>query len=100
MFNQSNLNNEPQSAYMIKKFTNVRKSRSWLVAFFSFLMLFTINHAQAKTSVNDGADRPVKGKITDDKGNPIAAVSVTIKGTKKGVITNQNGDFEINVPDH
>jgi TonB-linked SusC/RagA family outer membrane protein len=100
MFNQSHLINEPQSAYMIKKFTNVRKSRSWLVAFFSFLMLFTINHAQAKPFLGDGADRPVKGKITDDKGNPLSAVSITIKGTKKGVITDPNGDFEINVPNN
>ena len=84
---------------MIKNFTDVGKSRSWLVALFSFLMLFTINHVQAKNSLYDGADKPVKGKITDDKGNPLSDVSVSIKGTKKGVITDQNGNFTITVPD-
>ena len=61
---------------MIKNFTDVGKSRSWLVALFSFLMLFTINHVQAKNSLYDGADKPVKGKITDDKGNPLSDVCV------------------------
>lgn len=71
---------------------------SWLVAFFSFFMLFTVNNAQAKDTFDNASDKPVKGKVTDDKGSPLSSVSVTIKGTKKGVTTDQNGDFEITVP--
>ncbi|MBO9660042.1 MAG: TonB-dependent receptor plug domain-containing protein, partial [Chitinophagaceae bacterium] len=38
---------------------------------------------------------PISGKITDDKGTPLAGVSVTLKGTNKGTTTNTSGDFVI-----
>ncbi|MBX2924983.1 MAG: TonB-dependent receptor [Chitinophagaceae bacterium] len=38
---------------------------------------------------------PVKGKITDEKGNPIPGVSVTVKGTTKGIIADEDGSFTI-----
>ena len=41
----------------------------------------------------------VKGKITDDKGLPLAGVSVTIKGTNSGATTDANGNYSIAVPD-
>ncbi|SEM43005.1 TonB-linked outer membrane protein, SusC/RagA family [bacterium A37T11] len=37
----------------------------------------------------------VKGKITDEKGQPMAGVTVTIKGTTKTVASNENGTYEI-----
>lgn len=37
----------------------------------------------------------VKGKITDEAGNPIACASVIIKGTKNGVATDANGFYKI-----
>ena len=37
----------------------------------------------------------IKGRITTSTGDPIAGVSVQIKGTKKGVTTNANGEFTI-----
>ncbi|MGN6615919.1 MAG: SusC/RagA family TonB-linked outer membrane protein [Ilyomonas sp.] len=40
----------------------------------------------------------VKGTVTDDKGSPLSNVSVVIKGTTKGVTTDANGAFSINVP--
>jgi len=40
----------------------------------------------------------ITGKVTDDKGNPIAGASVQIKNTKKGVMTNANGIFIVTVP--
>ena len=39
----------------------------------------------------------VKGKVTDEKGNPLAGASIIIKG-KGGAQTNENGEFTINVP--
>ena len=39
----------------------------------------------------------VTGKVTGDKGEPLAGVSVIIKGTTKGTVTNSNGEFSINV---
>lgn len=38
---------------------------------------------------------PITGKITDDKGAPLAGVSVTLKGTNKGTTTSASGDFII-----
>jgi TonB-linked SusC/RagA family outer membrane protein len=37
----------------------------------------------------------IKGTVTDDKRVPLPGASVTIKGTSKGVITNNNGEFSI-----
>jgi TonB-linked SusC/RagA family outer membrane protein len=42
---------------------------------------------------------PIKGKITSDKGEELVGVSVTIKGSTTGTITDVNGNFTINVPD-
>ncbi len=43
----------------------------------------------------------VTGKVSDSKNAPLEGVSVTIKGTKRGVTTNAQGVFTINnVPDN
>ena len=39
----------------------------------------------------------IKGKVTDENGNGLQGASVVIKGTTKGVNTDANGDFEIEV---
>ena len=41
------------------------------------------------------AQRSISGKVLDDKGSPLASVSVFIKNTSKGTQTDQNGDFSI-----
>jgi TonB-linked SusC/RagA family outer membrane protein len=41
----------------------------------------------------------IKGKVTDNKGEPLPGVSILLKGTKTGTITDANGAFSINVPD-
>lgn len=44
------------------------------------------------------ADQVVlKGRVTDAKGNPLPGVSVTIKGTDRGVATDDKGGFSIQV---
>ncbi len=40
---------------------------------------------------------PITGKLVDEKGDPLAGVSVTEKGTTNGVTTNGEGVFTINV---
>ena len=37
----------------------------------------------------------IPGRVTDEEGRPIAGVSVLIKGTKTGTITDKNGNFSI-----
>ncbi len=39
----------------------------------------------------------VKGKVTDEKNEGLPAVSVTVKNTKTGTLTNENGDYELKV---
>ncbi|MEP6513655.1 MAG: SusC/RagA family TonB-linked outer membrane protein, partial [Parafilimonas sp.] len=58
-----------------------------LSSLFTFVMQQT--WAQNKT---------VTGKITDEKGNPVAGASVVVKGTKIGASTDASGSFRINAP--
>ena len=39
----------------------------------------------------------IKGKVTTTGGKPLGGVSVTVKSTKKGTTTDENGDFSISV---
>ena len=41
---------------------------------------------------------PITGKVTDDKGEPIAGVTVQIKGLKTSTTTNADGSFTIDAP--
>lgn len=43
-------------------------------------------------------DDKIKGRVTDDAGNPLVGVSVRVLKTNKGVITNANGEYEIEAP--
>lgn len=36
---------------------------------------------------------PIRGRITDDKGNPLAGATVRLKGASLSTVTNNNGDF-------
>lgn len=42
-------------------------------------------------------NRTITGKITDDKGNPLTGVSVIIKNSKSGVLTDSAGVFRLTV---
>jgi len=42
----------------------------------------------------------VNGRVTDSKGTAIPGVSVQVKGTTTGAITDANGNYRINVPDN
>lgn len=42
--------------------------------------------------------RTVTGKVTDEKGAPLAGASITVKGTKIGTTANEQGNFSLSVP--
>lgn len=42
---------------------------------------------------------PVKGKLTDEKGEGLPGVSILVKGTQQGLISDGDGNFSIEVPD-
>jgi TonB-linked SusC/RagA family outer membrane protein len=44
------------------------------------------------------AQKTVTGRVTDAQGNPLPNVSVQVKGTSTGTVTNEDGSFSITVP--
>lgn len=44
-------------------------------------------------------NKTVTGKVTDEKGEPVANASVLIKGSTKGTTTKQDGSFTISITD-
>ncbi|MCG7857312.1 carboxypeptidase-like regulatory domain-containing protein [Flavihumibacter sediminis] len=44
------------------------------------------------------AQNPVSGKVSDEKGDPVANASVLVKGTNIGTATNAAGEFSLTVP--
>jgi TonB-linked SusC/RagA family outer membrane protein len=44
-------------------------------------------------------DKTVTGKVTDEKGSPIANASVIVKGTSVGTSTKEDGTFSLTVPE-
>jgi len=43
------------------------------------------------------AQKEVTGKVTDENGNPLASISIKVKGAKTGTTTAADGSFKINV---
>lgn len=54
-----------------------------------------------KTKIPDVSPPPVSvaGKVTDDNGETLPGVSITVKGTSKVSLTDVNGDFKLSVED-
>src|SRR4026209_836850 len=61
------------------------------------LSCLTANTAYAQ-EVSQTPKLSVRGKVTDETGKPLQGVSVTVKGSTKGVATNENGEFSIDIP--
>src|SRR5690349_19233533 len=74
--------------------------------FFCSLAIFSVPQA-LKAAGNAGdetelrADIPVKGKVVDQvSGEPIAGVSVIVKGTSKGTTTDAEGNYSLSAPEN
>ncbi len=57
------------------------------------IMIKSKNDSPRKT--NSLQQNNVKGKVTDSSGEPLPGVSIVIKGTTNGTITDFNGNFEL-----
>ena len=64
-----------------------------LFSFIGFAILFTINVSAQTTS-----GRRVAGKVTDETGNGVSGVTVTVKGTRVATQTDDNGNYSVNAP--
>jgi TonB-dependent starch-binding outer membrane protein SusC len=58
-----------------------------------FLFIFFLSFIQLRAQ-----DISVSGKVTDEKGEPLIGVTVVVKGTSTGTITDVDGNFKVNVP--
>ncbi|MBI5856538.1 MAG: SusC/RagA family TonB-linked outer membrane protein [Sphingobacteriales bacterium] len=58
-----------------------------IASLFTMLMLFS--------ALAFGQNRTITGTVTDDKGDALPGVSVSIKGTRTGVSADNNGQFRI-----
>lgn len=76
-----------------KFFTNRRFLQKLSLMFLiSFVPIFAMNcWAQNQQTV--------KAKIVDESNDPLIGVSVVVKGTSTGTVTDFNGDFTLKVPD-
>jgi len=62
------------------------------------LSCMTANKTYAQeVAVSQPQKQSVRGKVTDETGKPMQGVSVTVKGSSKGVATNENGEFSIDI---
>ncbi|WP_028667661.1 SusC/RagA family TonB-linked outer membrane protein [Runella zeae] len=44
-------------------------------------------------------DKIVTGKVVDETNSPLPGVSIVLKGTQRGTVTDGNGQFKLDVPD-
>ncbi len=65
-------------------------SRKLLILFFALSLLGVATQAQNQVTV--------KGRIINEKNQPIPGVSVVVKGTNTGATSNDNGEFQLSVP--
>ena len=81
----------------MKKSILTKKGRLLLLMLIS---CFKLGFAQDTTVVKTGnAMLPVSGVVTDkENGLPLEHVSVAVKGTKIGTVTNAKGEFSLRVP--
>lgn len=52
---------------------------------------------QAETRQNESQDRLVKGRVTDQDGQPVPGAIITVAGTPRGVMTDADGYYEISI---
>lgn len=59
------------------------------------------NPADAKVlTQNSPMAREIKGTITDENGNPLTGVTVKVKGTNTGTVTDAQGNFTLQAPEN
>lgn len=63
------------------------------------VVIFPDEKKAANAPLAQQDELPVRGKVTDSQGEPIPGVTVQIKGTQTGTITDMDGNYSIQVPD-
>src|SRR5690606_21428435 len=58
-----------------------------------------IKESKPESKIERNLAIPIKGKVTDEQGAPLPGVSVTVKGTTIGTVTNERGEYNFDVSD-
>lgn len=58
----------------------------------------TVDNMIRATQQTQQKERTIKGKVTDIAGNPLPGVTILIKGTNKGTVTDSEGLFSLDIP--
>ncbi|MDO9153633.1 MAG: carboxypeptidase-like regulatory domain-containing protein, partial [Paludibacter sp.] len=79
-----------------------KKSKHFSKTFFRFSFMLTVLFLAGTNIVaqNKSSDNFVKGTITSTGGDLLVGVSVQLKGTDTGTVTDANGNFSFKVPDY
>jgi len=64
---------------------------------FEGLNIVLLKRESLKTELSQPQEKRIKGKVTDDNKDPLPGVTITILGTTKGVITDNDGRYNIEV---
>ncbi|MDB5262379.1 MAG: TonB-dependent receptor plug, partial [Adhaeribacter sp.] len=52
------------------------------------------------TNIKAAVDTDIRGKVEDEKGGPLPGVSINVKGTATGTITDAGGNYTLSVPNN
>lgn len=89
------------NAFKAVPFTRILQMVCFVILTGSFAIPATAGWVEHKLSAFNPPPSTVTGKVSDSKNIPLEGVSVTIKGTKRGVTTNAQGVFTLtNVADN
>jgi len=72
-----------------------------LLQFFTWQFAFgnDLKHQQNSNVFGQQTAGQITGKVTDESGQPLPGVSVILKGTAQGTVSNENGNFSLTIPD-
>ncbi|MHA4809429.1 SusC/RagA family TonB-linked outer membrane protein [Flavitalea flava] len=64
-----------------------------------FARVYYLDNKIPPSDRNNLPDREITGTITNQKGEPLSGVTITVTGTKKATVTNDLGKFRLSIPD-
>ena len=70
------------------------------IAILAMLLLVSNTIARGHADEFKFLEKTISGKVTNNEGKPLAGVSITIKGTSKGTVTDNNGQYYLSVTDN
>ena len=65
------------------------------------VVIISTENEQGVVNENSQVKKTIRGKVTDDKGVPLPGVTVVVKGTNQGTITDDSGTYQLpDVPEN